>query len=155
QGVLATLVAPGGESPRTEWHRTSPSQRWGALLETLQHAADSAGFGHQRRYARRGRVQLIPASTGVAYVQTFYEWPPDLPPSIAGVVVLQRGGVRTGASLSEALGVTHPIAGGATESLRARIAALYDVMSAALRRGDWRAFGQAYAQLGTLLRAAP
>jgi hypothetical protein len=153
--VVGALVARGGESPRTEWHRTSPSQRWSALLETLQHAADSAGFGHQRRYARRGRVQLIPSSTGVAYVQTFYEWPPDLPPSIAGVVVLQRGGVRTGASLSEALGVTHPIAGGATESLRARIAALYDVMSAALRRGDWRAFGQAYAQLGTLLRAAP
>jgi uncharacterized membrane protein (UPF0182 family) len=153
--VVGAVVARGGESPRTEWHRTSPSQRWSALLEALQHAADSAGFGHQRRYARRGRVQLIPASTGIAYVQTFYEWPPDAPPSIAGVVVLAHGVVRTGASLSEALGVTHPVPGGATESLRARIAALYDVMSAALRRGDWRAFGQAYTQLGTLLRSAP
>jgi uncharacterized membrane protein (UPF0182 family) len=153
--VVGALVARGGESPRTEWHSTSPSQRWSALLETLQHAADSAGFGHQRRYARRGRVQLIPSSTGVSYVQTFYEWPPDAPPAIAGVVVLQHGGVRTGASLSEALGVTRPIAGGETESLRARIAALYDVMSAALRRGDWRAFGQAYEQLGSLLRSRP
>ncbi|MFI5245268.1 MAG: UPF0182 family protein [Gemmatimonadales bacterium] len=153
--VIGALVALGGASPRTEWHRTPPSQRWSALLERLQHAADSAGFGHQRRFARRGRVQLIPTAAGIAYVQTFYEWPPDAPPSIAGVVVLQRDAVRTGASLGEALGMQHPVAGGGAESLRARIAALYDAMSAALRRGDWRAFGQAYAQLGTLLRSAP
>jgi uncharacterized membrane protein (UPF0182 family) len=153
--VLGTLVARGGDAPRTEWHRAPPSARWSELLETLQRAADSAGFGHQRRYARRGRVQLIPAAAGLAFVQTFYEWPPDSPPSIAGVVVLQRGAVRTGASLSEALGVTRPIAASGTESLRARAAALYDAMGAAIRRGDWRAFGEAYAQLGRLLRSAP
>jgi len=155
QRVLGTLVARGGDTPRTEWHRTPPSLRWNELLETLQRGADSAGFGHQRRYARRGRVQLIPAATGMAYVQTFYEWPPDAPPSIAGVVVLQRGEIRTGASLSEALGVTRPIPAGGTASLRSRVAALYDAMSAAMRRGDWRAFGDAYSQLGRLLRSAP
>ena len=121
----------------------------------LQHAADSAGFGHQRRSPRRGRIQLIPAAGGMAFVQTFYEWPPDAPPSIAGVVVLQRGAIRTGASLSEALGATRPASAGGTGSLRARVAALYDAMSAAMRRGDWRAFGEAYSQLGTLLRSAP
>jgi hypothetical protein len=153
--VLGTLVARGGADPRVEWHRTAPAQRWNELLETLQRGADSAGFGHQRRFARRGRVQLIPAAGGTAYVQTFYEWPPDAPPSIAGVVVLQHGELRTGASIGEALGVTRPMAASGPASLRARVVALYDEMSDAMRRGDWRAFGDAYSQLGRLLRSAP
>ena len=82
-------------------------------------------------------------------MQTFYEWPPDAPPSIAGVVVLQRGEIRTGASLSEALGVTRPVPAGGTASLRARVAALYDAMSAAMRRGDWLAYGQAFSTTRT------
>ena len=153
--VLGTLVARGGDAPRTEWHRTPPSPRWNDLLEALQLAADSAGFGHQRRYARRGHVQLIPAATGMAYVQSFYEWNPDAPPSLTGVVVLQRGAIHKGATLAEALGVTRPIATNAGASLRARVAALYDVMSAAMRRGDWKAFGDAFSQLGRLLRSVP
>lgn len=153
--VVGSLIARGGVAPRTEWHRTPPSPRWNDVLETLQRSADSAGFGHQRRFARRGRVQVVPAPGGMAFVQTFYEWPPDVPPSIAGVVVLQDGAVRTGASLGEALGVTRPLRAAGTASLRARIAALYDQMSAALRRGDWRAFGDFYTQLGRLLRSAP
>ena len=153
--VLGTLVARGGAAPRVEWHRTTPAQRWNELLDILQHGADSAGFGHQRRFARKGHVQLIPAAGGTAYVQTFYEWAPDAPPSIAGVVVLQHGEVRTGASVGEALGVTRPMAASGTASLRARVTALYDAMSDAMRRGDWRAFGDAYTQLGRLLRSAP
>ena len=153
--VLGTLVARGGATPRVEWHRTTPAQRWIQLLGILQHGADSAGFGHQRRFARKGHVQLIPGPGGTAYVQTFYEWPPDAPPSIAGVVVLQHGELRTGASVGEALGVTRPMAASGAASLRARVTALYDAMSDAMRRGDWRAFGDAYAQLGRLLRTAP
>jgi hypothetical protein len=152
--VIGTLVARGGDDPRTEWHRTPPSPRWADLRSALQHAADSAGFGRQRRYSRRGRIQLIPTASGMAYVQTFYEWPPDAPPSIAGVVVMQRGESKTGPSLSEVLGVTRPIASSGTASLRARVAALYDAMSSAMRLGDWRAFGEAYSQLGRLLRAS-
>jgi uncharacterized protein len=153
--MLGTLVARGGESPRTEWHPSAPTLRWSEVLEMLQHGADSAGFGHQRRFARRGRIQLIPVPGGTAYVQSFYEWPPDGPPALAGVVVMQKGGIKTGASLSEALGVTRPLAASGTASLRARVAALYDTMSAAMRRGDWRAYGEAYSQLGRLLRSSP
>jgi uncharacterized membrane protein (UPF0182 family) len=154
--ILGTLVARGGESPRTEWHPSTPTLRWSEVRETLQHSADSAGLGHQRRYARRGRIQLIPVPSGTAYVQSFYEWPPDSPPSVAGVVVImQKGGIKTGASLSEALGVTRPLAATGTASLRARVAALYDTMSAAMRRGDWRGYGEAYSQLGRLLRSSP
>jgi hypothetical protein len=151
--VLGALIARGGPAPRVEWHRSTPGQRWNELLATLQHAADSAGFGHQRRFARRGRVQLIPGPAGIGYVQTFYEWPPDAPPSIAGVVVMQHGEIRTGATLSEALGVVRPMASTGTASLRSRVDALYQTMSDAMRRGDWRAFGDAFSQLGRLLRA--
>ena len=153
--VIGTLVGRGGDDPRTEWHRTPPSPRWVDLRSALQRAADSAGFGRQRRYSRRGRIQFIPSAGGMAYVQTFYEWPPDAPPSIAGVVVMQHGETKTGGTLSEALGVTRPVSANASASLRARVAALYDAMSTAMRRGDWLAFGEAYSQLGRLLRTAP
>ncbi len=152
--TTGALVALGGATPRIEWHPMQPSYRL-ELRTALQHAADTAGFGHQRKFARRGHIQLIPTATGMAAVQSFYEWPPDAPPSLAGVVVLQKSGISTGASLSEALGVTRPIAADASASLRSRVAALYDAMSAAMRRGDWLAFGQAYSQLGRLLRSPP
>ncbi len=152
--IVGALVAIGGASPHTEWHRTAP-QRLNGLLEILQRSADSAAFGHQRRYARRGRAQLIPTTTGMAFVQSFYEWPPDAPPSLAGVVVLQNGAIRTGATVGEALGVTKPITAAGTASFRSKVAALYDLMSSAMKRGDWPAFGEAYTQLGRLLRAAP
>jgi uncharacterized membrane protein (UPF0182 family) len=153
--VVGAIVARGGDDPRTEWFRTPPSQRWIDLRSALQRSADSAGFGRQRRYSRRGRIQFVPVGGGMAFVQSFYEWPPDAPPSLTGVVVIERGVVKTGASLSEALGVTHPLASSGSASLRSRVAALYDAMSAAMRRGDWRAFGEAYAELGRLLRSAP
>ena len=68
---------------------------------------------------------------------------------------MQRGETKTGGSLSEALGVTRPVSANASASLRARVAALYDAMTTAMRRGDWIAFGEAYSQLGRLLRTAP
>ena len=44
----------------------------------------------------------------------------------------------------------------ATGIFRMRVAALYDAMAAALRAGDWRVYGDAWAALGRLLgRPAP
>ena len=142
--------APSGTGRR---RRRAVELRSSRRCSTRRTAPASAISGGSRAAAASNS---IPAAAGVAYVQTFYEWPPDGPPSIAGVVrARSTAGSGPVPRLSEALGVTHPPSGGATESLRARIAALYDAMSAALRRGDWRAFGQAYSQLGTLLRTAP
>ena len=152
--VLGAIVSRGGTMPRTEWRRRPGVLRWGEVLERLQHAADSAGFGRQQRHARRGRVQAIPGEEGPIFVQSFYEWPPDGPPVLAGVVVLERGLARTAPSLADAFGRPHTGADGAL-TLRARASALYDVMGAALRRGDLRAFGEAYAALGRLLRTPP
>jgi hypothetical protein len=39
--------------------------------------------------------------------------------------------------------------------LRGHVTILYDQMASAMRRGDWKAFGDAYAALGRLLRSAP
>ena len=48
-----------------------------------------------------------------------------------------------------------PDAGGAFRrpetKFRARVTALYETMHAALRAGDWRAYGDAWAALGQLL----
>lgn len=152
--VVGTIVSRGGTMPRTEWRRHHGSLRWGEILETLQRSADSAGFGRQQRHARRGRVQVIPGQDGPAFAQSFYSWPPDGPPVLAGVAVLERGVPRTAPSLADAFGRTRSSASGAL-SLRARAATLYEAMGIALRRGDLRAFGEAYAALGRLLRTPP
>jgi hypothetical protein len=152
--ILGTLVARGGSIPRTEWRRHPMPVRWGEVLEQLQHAADSAGFGRQQRHGRRGRVQAIPGEDGPVFVQSFYEWPPDGPPVLAGVAVVERGTVRTGPSVADAFGRVHS-GGSGMQGLRLRAAALYDAMGLALRRGDLRAFGDAYAALGRLLRTPP
>jgi hypothetical protein len=152
--ILGTIVSRGGTMPRTEWRRHPGSLRWGEVLEKLQHAADSAGFGRQQRHARRGRVQVIPGEDGPTFVQSFYEWPPDGPPVLAGVAVLERGVPRTAPSLADAFGRARAGAAGPL-SLRARAVALYEAMGVALRRGDLRAFGESYAALGRLLRTPP
>ena len=152
--VIGTIVSRGGAMPRTEWRRHPSAERWGEVLERLQHAADSAGFGRQQRHARRGRVQVIPGESGPLFLQSFYEWPPDGPPVLAGVAVLERGTTRTAPSVADAFGRARTGFLGAL-SLRARAVALYEAMGTALRGGDLRAFGDAYAALGRLLRTPP
>ncbi len=153
---IGALLARGGAGPRTEWHATPAlGFRWDQVLERLQHAADSAGIGHQRRQSRRGRVQVLPVGTSLAFVQSFYEWPSDGPPSLTGVVLLENGGTRVAPTVAELLGAGRPASVAGTEALRGRVTVLYDQMAAAMQRGDWKAFGDAYAALGRLLRSAP
>jgi uncharacterized membrane protein (UPF0182 family) len=153
---IGALVARGGAEPRTEWHATSAlGLRWDQLLERLQHTADSAGIGHQRRQSRRGRVQVLPVGGSLAFVQSFYEWPGDGAPTLTGVVLLQNGVTRTAPTVAELLGAGRSSKAAGTEALRGRVTILYDQMAAAMRRGDWTAFGEAYAALGKLLRSAP
>jgi hypothetical protein len=131
--------------------------RWTAILERLQAAADSAGVGRSLPNSRRGRVQAVPVGTGIAFVQAYYEWPADQAPRLAGVAVLMDGRARVGRSVAAALGAREEGPTGALpgDLLRARAAVLYDQMSAALRSGDWRAFGEAWAALGQLLGRLP
>ncbi len=152
--LLGVLVARGGEILRTEWHGGAIPMRWGEVLERMQLAADSVGIGRAHHNSRRGRVRVIPSADGPVFVQTFYDWPPDGSPSILGVVVLERGIVRVAPTASDAFGLFRE-ATGSGGMFRARVAALYETMSAAMRRGDWRAFGSAYSTLGRVLRERP
>jgi hypothetical protein len=153
--VIGALVARGGDAPRTEWRRAATEVRWRAVLERLLAGATDSARPRPRSGERRGHVQLLPLAEGFAFAQSFYRWPSDAPPALAGVAVLDGARVRTGPTVAEALGLARSagVAGGA--AFRSKVAALYDEMSAALRRGDWTAFGSAYAALGRLLRAAP
>jgi uncharacterized membrane protein (UPF0182 family) len=154
--MIGILVARGGPDPRVEWHRVSSRIPWRGVLDQLWTAARKAGlYGSRRGPERKGQVQLLPLKAGVAFAESFYSWPSDAPPTLRGVVLLEGQQTHTGATLAEALGISRPIPTGANAAFRSRVAALYDVMSAAMRRGDWKAFGDAYAALGRLIRNAP
>jgi uncharacterized protein len=148
--TLGVLVARGGADRRTEFHH-APGPRWTSVLESLQSAADSAGFGRTLPDARRGRVQAVPTEGGTAWVQSYYAWPADGPPRLAGVVVRRGESLTTGRTLAEALGVRLPVSAVPNDAFRERVARLYGAMQAALRAGDWRAYGDAWAALGRLL----
>lgn len=148
--TLGVLVARGGEERRTEFHH-APGPRWTSVLESMQAAADSAGFGRSLPDARRGRVQAIPSEAGPVWVQSYYAWPADGAPRLAGVVARQGERVRTGRTLAEALGVRLPASAVPNDAFRERVARLYAAMQAALRAGDWRAYGDAWSALGRLI----
>ncbi len=149
--TLGILVARGGAEQRTEF-LAYESSRWTTLLESLQEAADRAGFGRSMANARRGRVQAVPTADGPLWIQSYYDWPQDGTPRLAGVVVSWRGTVTAARSLPEALGERSPSARLDGDAFRERVARIYDAMQAAQRSGDWQAYGEAWAALGRLLQ---
>jgi hypothetical protein len=65
--------------------------------------------------------------------------------------------VFTGRTLFEAAGMPNPVETVeplSPEEFRRRVAALYDAMRQAMRRGDWAGIGATWDALGRLLRAA-
>lgn len=148
--TLGILVARGGTERRTEFHE-SAGPRWTTVLEVLQTAANDAGFGRGLPQGRRGRVQSIPTERGPAWVQSHYIWPEDGAPRLAGVVVTLDGRTRAGRTLGEALGLRPEVAPLPADAFRERVSRLYAAMQAALRAGDWQAYGEAWAALGRVL----
>lgn len=148
--TLGILVARGGADRRTEFH-DAPGPRWTTVLEELQTAANDAGFGRGLPQGRRGRVQAIPTERGPAWVQSHYVWPDEGAPRLAGVVVTLEGRTRAGRTLGEAMGVRSEISPLPADAFRERVSRLYGAMQAALRAGDWQAYGEAWAALGRVL----
>lgn len=140
--VRGAFVARGGAVPATALVEAPDTLTWSSFINRLQRAADSAQVSASRRHPRHGRVQVVPATDGLHVMQTFYEWPPDRAPVLAGVVALHAGQVRVGGSMAVALGapVRTPSTSG---SMQPQVARLYAAMQDALRRGDWPAFGRA------------
>ncbi|MDP1889904.1 MAG: UPF0182 family protein [Gemmatimonadaceae bacterium] len=152
--MRGVFVAVGGRVPRTALVEQPDSVRWSSLLDRLQRVADSARISRTRRHPRRGRVQVIPTTSGTLLVQSFYEWVPDRVPSLAGIVALHGGDARTAMSLAASLGApAHTLA--TEERLRLHVARIYVDLQDARRRGDWVAFGRALDMLGRLISGGP
>lgn len=147
--LRGVFVAVGGLNPRTALVEQPDSMRWSSLLDRLQRVADSARISRTKRHPRRGRVQVIPTSSGTMVVQAFYEWVPDRAPALAGIVAIQGGEVRTALSLAAAFGAPAHAAE-SDDRLRLRIARIYAALQDALRRSDWTAFGRAMSALRRL-----
>ncbi|MDQ3810600.1 MAG: UPF0182 family protein, partial [Chloroflexota bacterium] len=158
--VLGLLIATGGEEPTTYWLAVDTRQtRWSAVVDQLHQLPDTPAVLPRDTRAARGAVRALPVAGEVAYAQPTYAWRAGAAPSLVRVNVLAGGSVAGGRTLAAAS--TTPPAGAAArtppspQSFRARVGALYEDMRAALRRGDWSAFGRAYDALGELLRASP
>lgn len=151
--VVGVLAISGGADARTVYASEARAAGWTEILERLQIGAEEGGFGRSLPHSRRGRVQTLESSEGVLFAQSYYDWPPEAPPRLAGVVVISGGETLTGRSLADALGYSDESSGLALpiDLFRARVIALYEAMSKAQREGDWRAYGDAWTALGRLL----
>jgi uncharacterized membrane protein (UPF0182 family) len=154
--LAGAVLGTGGRAGTVYWVPQQPrGPRWNSLLDEMQRALDSTAAIPRDARLRRGEVRVVPLAHGLALVQPAYVWKADVPPSLARIAVSRDTVVTTGKTLAEALGVapaspadTTPLTPG---DFRARVRELYDRMHAALRRGDWVAFGRAYDALGQLL----
>ena len=154
--MIGAVTVRGGAQPRVEWRRVTSALSWHRLLDSLSTGARRAGAPGARRLSeRKGELEALPTDGGIAFVLSSYSWPGDGQPSLSSVVLLEGTASRVGGTLSEALGFPVPSMAPGESAWRAGAAALYQQMSAAMKRGDWRAFGAAYAALGRLLRSTP
>lgn len=150
--IAGTVVAVGGDRPRTIWVAGGGSGSWAELLDRMQQAADSASSRSASGAERRGRVAAVPTAAGTVFVQSHYRWPRDGPPVLAEVAGSVGSVVRAGRWRQAALGQPPPTA--QAPGVRAAARELYRRMDEALRRGDWSAFGAAFEALGRLLRGS-
>ena len=154
--MIGAVTVRGGAQPRVEWRRVGSALSWHRLLDSLSTGPRRASAPGARRLSeRKGEVAVLPTDGGIAFVQSWYSWPGDGQPSLSSVVLLEGAASRVGGTLSEALGFPSTSLELGGTAWRAGAAALYQQMSAAMKRGDWRAFGAAYAALGRLLRSTP
>ena len=154
--VRGLILATGGPNRLTLWlSATASAVRWPQVLDRLQNPADTTVAPRDTRWVR-GAVRAFPVGGSVAFVQTTYAWRATTPPTVARVAVLAGDSTVLGATLAQAVGVTlEPDAAGPMhpQDFRARVETLHAAMRAALLRGDWAAFGEAFDALGAMVNA--
>ncbi len=154
--VRGLVLATGGSSRVTLWLPTAPSTlRWTQIVDRLQQHTDTTTPPRDTRWVR-GAVRAFPLGASVGFVQTTYAWRSTVPPAIARVTVLAGDSTVVGPTLGQAVGVSigPDVPGPLTPiDFRARVEALHSAMQAAIRRGDWAAFGEAFDSLGAMLDA--
>lgn len=159
QHVLGVVLATGGTRRETLWYALpAPGPRWRRILDQLQRAPDSTVVAPADARLVRGAIRAVPVAGGLAFVQSTFSSATGRAagPVLARVAILDGDSLYVGATLAGAAGLPdEPVADRsgplAPQDFRARAAALYEAMRAAMARGDWQAFGQAYESLGQLL----
>ena len=154
--VRGLILATGGPNRITLWlPSTASTVRWPQVADRLESPTDTAVAPRDTRWVR-GAVRTVPVGGSVAFIQTTYAWRATTPPTVARVAVLAGDSTVHGATLAQAVGVTlEPDASGPMNPLdfRARVETLHAAMRAALLRGDWTAFGEAFDALGAMVNA--
>ncbi len=148
-------IATGGEERATYWMPIAGAgARWSTVTGQLKSALDSALSPVTGVRVTRGAVRAVPVANGVLFEQSAYGWRADAPPTLLRAALTDGSVVASGRSVSLALGAPPIVADSAPATpaaFRARVNALYGDMRAAMRRGDWPAFGRAFEALGALL----
>ena len=157
--LRGVLTSPGGADFRMRWVRGAErGPKWTRLASELQAAADS--FRGRQRTTRPlvGAIRILPTLEGFVALQSQYIVRPDGAPQVLAAT-LHRGPIAlTAQTFIDAAGLPHPVASSPAltpEDFRRRVAALYESMREAMRRGDWSGIGAAYEALGRLLRSPP
>ena len=132
----------------------APGARWSTITGQLKSALDSALSPVTGMRVTRGAIRAVPAGSGVLFEQSAFGWRAGAPPTLLRAALSDGVATVSGRSVSRALGAP-PVAADSLPAtpaaFRARVNALYGEMRAAMRRGDWPAFGRAYEALGGLL----
>jgi hypothetical protein len=153
--VRGLILATGGPNRVTLWlPATPPLKRWPQVVDLIQNLTDTTVAPRDTRWVR-GAIRPFPVGGAVAFTQTTYAWRSTTPPTVARVAVLAGDSTVLGSTLAHAVGVALPDSTGPINAVdfRARVEALHATMRAALLRGDWAAFGEAFDALGGLLNA--
>jgi len=162
-GRLAGLaVALGGPRPRTAWlpaDGAPADPSYETVVDRLTRGFDGAGAARSERLAA-GAARVVPVGATVAYLVPHYAERGESAPLVAGVTSYYQGSYREGGTTLAALGsaAAPPHSAGAGDvgvsgaPGLAPARALYEQARAALRAGDWAAFGRAYDALGAALR---
>jgi uncharacterized membrane protein (UPF0182 family) len=153
--LSGVLVATGGARRQLRWFASRDTTiNWQSLLERLRRVGEDEEVPPGTLRVR-GRIRVLPlADSMLLAVQPFFGWPSDGPPFVSRIAVAHGDSTRGGPSLAAVLGAPSaksPIP--ATPDARhERMRTLYAEMRAALQRGDFRAFGVAFEELGLLLQ---
>ncbi len=168
--IDGVITAVGGRYRGTYWDSTArPRVRWSVQTERLRAALDSAraslpdGTRREPR-ARFGRVHVVAGEETPLLLQSLFSLRADGSTIVSRVAVLDGARLSVGGTAGEAIAAlrgqpnaTRDAAiwppGGAEREVR--LAALYEAMREALRRGEWTRFGAAFDSLGTLLGKPP
>jgi hypothetical protein len=149
--VRGVVVASGGPARVTSWIPIAgDANRWGSVVDRLRSADSSL----RETGIVRAPIRAAPLAGRVLYAQPSFQLRSGASPKLVRVSVVLGDSVRTGPTLSLALGA--PVANrpneiGVARDARLRPDSLYRAMRAALGKGDWAAFGRALDALGVAL----